>query len=121
MSEDKGSEQIHEKVENIFPVSTGVPADYLFNIPVSCDHYLTGGRLLKWNGPVQDVFSPVYVKEGEKTEQKFIGTYPLLTEKEALQALAVAEKAFDHGPEAEVIGPDDRSRSLQSVEPHPCR
>ena len=58
-------------------------------------HYLINGELLEWQGKFSPVYSPVYFKENN--ERIVLGQYPMLTEKESLQALDAAVKAFDHG------------------------
>jgi hypothetical protein len=50
------------------------------------DVYLVDGELRHWEGPTQEVLSPVWVWESSQLVQKVIGKYPLLTEKESLNA-----------------------------------
>jgi glyceraldehyde-3-phosphate dehydrogenase (NADP+) len=59
--------------------------------------YLINGKILKWEGEVQTVLSPVCITENGKTEPMLMGSYPMLTEKESLEALDAAVKAFDSG------------------------
>jgi glyceraldehyde-3-phosphate dehydrogenase (NADP+) len=53
--------------------------------------------MLTWNGDVSPVASPVCLKEGSEYKQKIIGSTPLLTSKEALEAMEAAVKAYDQG------------------------
>ncbi|SDF16577.1 glyceraldehyde-3-phosphate dehydrogenase (NADP+) [Desulfovibrio legallii] len=55
--------------------------------------YLIGGELREWRGPVQEVLSPLYV-DGEPYA---IGSCPVLTEAESLEAVAAVERAWDNG------------------------
>ncbi|MBC7451998.1 MAG: NADP-dependent glyceraldehyde-3-phosphate dehydrogenase, partial [Cytophagales bacterium] len=50
-----------------------------------------------WNGPVQDIYSPVCIQTATGTEQKLLGSTPLLTEKEATEALNAAVAAYKNG------------------------
>ena len=58
-------------------------------------HYLINGELHEWSGKFSPVYSPIYYKG--KNERIVLGQYPMLTEKEALEALDAAVTAFDHG------------------------
>ncbi|KXS11760.1 aldehyde dehydrogenase [Gonapodya prolifera JEL478] len=59
------------------------------------EKYLINGILREWNGPVSDVFSPIrYRGSSEKIK---LGTYPLLSGKDALEILDSAHKAYNYG------------------------
>ena len=74
-----------------------IPEPYRLAAPVEQRAYLCGGDLREWNGPFQEVFSPVgTLVEGTHRPLR-LGSYPLLTEKEALQALDAACAAYDNG------------------------
>lgn len=85
-----------QKIQTIFPDEKNIPADFLQE-PVTQTEYLVDGELRSWNGPMQDVYSPVCVNTSEGLHQKFLGKFPLLAEKEAMQALDAAVNAWDHG------------------------
>jgi glyceraldehyde-3-phosphate dehydrogenase (NADP+) len=55
------------------------------------------GKLRMWEGDLNPVMSPVCVSTPQGYEQKIIGSTPLLTKKEALEALGAAVRAFDLG------------------------
>ncbi|MBW4056483.1 MAG: NADP-dependent glyceraldehyde-3-phosphate dehydrogenase [Proteobacteria bacterium] len=74
-----------------------VPDKYRINSPIVQRHYLCDGEIKEWNGPQQDVLSPICEASGDTVRQKLIGTYPLLTEVQALEALDAAGRAYDHG------------------------
>jgi glyceraldehyde-3-phosphate dehydrogenase (NADP+) len=59
--------------------------------------YLIDGRMINWQGEMSPVASPVCVKEGEAYKQEIIGSTPLLTSVEALNALDAAVRAYDQG------------------------
>lgn len=85
------------KLTTIFPKEHTVPETWRITAPLEQRHYLCGGVIKKWNGPQEDVFSPVCYQNGDGLEQVRIGSYPLLTEKEALEALNEACRAYDNG------------------------
>jgi glyceraldehyde-3-phosphate dehydrogenase (NADP+) len=59
------------------------------------DVYLVNGELRKWTGKMSPVYSPIRQRGSNAKLQ--IGSYPMLTEKEASEALDAAVNAWDHG------------------------
>ncbi len=88
---------IVESVKKIFPLKSEIPAELWAGLPLPQEGYLVKGRVCKWAGPMQEVYSPVYVRDAGTPEPVRIGAYPLLTETESLQALEAAVAAYDHG------------------------
>jgi glyceraldehyde-3-phosphate dehydrogenase (NADP+) len=86
-----------EKIQNIFPRATDIPKTLLIGIPCIQTGYLINGEIRVWDGPRQEVLSPVWVAGDTDPKPFFIGEYPLLTEAEAFQALDAAVAAYDHG------------------------
>ena len=86
-----------EKINNIFPEASSIPEKFKLAQPLHQPDYLLDGRMVKWEGKRQDVYSPVYLKKASGYEQVLIGSYPLVGETEALQALESAVKAYDNG------------------------
>jgi glyceraldehyde-3-phosphate dehydrogenase (NADP+) len=81
----------------IFPKQSDIPSQYNIGEPIEQREYLIGGELRKWNGNLSPVLSPVYVRNGDKLEQKVLGHTPLLNSDEAMLALEAAVKAYDLG------------------------
>lgn len=79
-----------------FPDEQKIPENLRSIIPLHQKEYLVGGEIRVWNGEVQEVFSPVYVKSADGF-CNLIGSYPLLGEKESLEALDAALNAYDSG------------------------
>lgn len=90
-------EAVNEKLAAIFPREADIPAEYAYGEPVHQKEYLVNGEIKIWNGPVQDIFSPVCVQTPNGLEQKLLGSTPLLTEKEATDALDAAIAAYKNG------------------------
>jgi glyceraldehyde-3-phosphate dehydrogenase (NADP+) len=88
---------ITTRIQAIFPKDKDIPADVRLESPISQDTYLAGGELIPWDGPVQEVFSPVYVQTEAGLGAKKLGHFPLLTKEAAQQALEEAVAAYDHG------------------------
>jgi glyceraldehyde-3-phosphate dehydrogenase (NADP+) len=86
-----------EKIQNVFPRAADIPEALLNGIPCIQSGYLVNGEIRVWEGPRQEVLSPVWVAGDTGLKPFFIGEYPLLTEAEALQALDAAVTAYDHG------------------------
>ncbi len=87
---------ISDKVENIFPTENDIPAEVRVRALEQKD-YLLNGKITIWRDPVQQVFSPVSLKGKKGLTRKYLGSYPLMTEKDALEALESAVKAYDEG------------------------
>lgn len=84
-----------EQINSIFP--TDIPEQFKLVENINQDKYLNNGDLCSWQGEKQDVYSPVYIQTESGLEQKLIGHYPLLTEKEAMEALDSAVTAYNNG------------------------
>jgi glyceraldehyde-3-phosphate dehydrogenase (NADP+) len=82
-----------ERIHGIFPARDAIPAAFRIDQPLEQREYLVGGDLRTWAGPMQEVVSPIRVGGAPQV----LGRHPLLTEKEALEALAAAVAAYDSG------------------------
>ncbi len=88
---------IAEKIASLFPTPDTIPATVRLETPLRQDVYLVNGELRRWTGPVQDVLSPVCLETAAGSSPYFLGSYPLLSEDEALVALHAAEQAYGQG------------------------
>ena len=88
---------IRKAIENIFPVLEEIPERCRIHAPVEQRGYVVNGGMARWEGPVQEVFSPVCVRTAAGYARARIGSFPLMTEKEALSALDAAAAAYDNG------------------------
>lgn len=84
-------------LSNLFPSAESIPTQFNLGSYLEQREYLINGELRTWTGTLNSVTSPVYVKEGKGYKQKIIGSTPLLTKYEALDALDSAVKAYDLG------------------------
>lgn len=82
---------------NVFPQENEIPEQFKIAQPLDQREYLINGELKTWSGNLNPVLSPVFIKEGTGYKQKVIGSTPLLTSKESLEALDAAVKAYDLG------------------------
>lgn len=87
---------LQEKITAIFPEASQIPEQFQIQ-PLHQKEYLVGGEMRQWTGATQDVYSPIYVKNGDKFESVLIGSYPITDEAEAMEALEAAIKAYDSG------------------------
>jgi glyceraldehyde-3-phosphate dehydrogenase (NADP+) len=95
--EEKVEHRLADKIQSIFPEENSVPAEFQLKAPIQQKEYLIDGELRCWDGPTQESFSSIYLKTSAGLVPKLIGSFPLLTEKEALEALDAAVSAYDHG------------------------
>lgn len=84
-------------LSSLFPTAASVPSQFNLDSFQEQREYLINGELRTWTGTLNSVTSPVYLKEGNRYQQKIIGSTPLLTKYEALDALESAVKAYDLG------------------------
>lgn len=88
---------LKERIDQIFPTPGDIPDSVRPEKPLEQTEYLVNGELRHWSGPMQEVFSPVLVKNSTGLAPIFLGRYPLLTANESREALEAALRAYDHG------------------------
>ncbi len=88
---------MQEILKQIFPTEAQIPEEFRLDEPLHQKKYLVNGEMRTWNGDTHTVLSPVYVQTASGLEAKVVGSYPLATEVEALEALDAAVKAYDNG------------------------
>lgn len=95
-------------IASIFKAESEIPQEYIPARNIIQREYLINGKLLSWGGPLNEVKSPIFVKEVDGLKQRVLGSTPLLTENEALQALDAAVNAYQlghgHWPTMSVAG-----------------
>jgi glyceraldehyde-3-phosphate dehydrogenase (NADP+) len=89
--------RIKDKIEHIFPDESAIPDKWRMTSSVRQRRFLAGGRLVEWDGPFQEVLSPIRTPGPSGPVPKVIGTYPLLTTKESMAALGEAVTAYGRG------------------------
>jgi len=105
---------IAERIPTLFPSPDEIPPQQLLSAPVELRDYLLNGELRRWQGAVQDVFSPVCVRTPGGPERVRIGSFPLMGEADALAALDAATAAYDCGRGGwPTMGVADRIRHVQ--------
>ncbi|QOI97127.1 MAG: NADP-dependent glyceraldehyde-3-phosphate dehydrogenase [Flammeovirgaceae bacterium] len=87
---------MREFLSEIFPEESAIPQSHATTF-LEQREYLINGKLKKWDGPLNPVVSPVFIKTPEGLQQKIIGKTPLLTASEALKALDAAVGAYQLG------------------------
>src|SRR6476620_10164268 len=88
---------IIEKLKASFVTEAEIPKSFKFADIVNQRTYLSNGEMKTWSGDVHEVYSPVCVQTPEGLKRKLIGSYPVCTEKEAMESLDAAVKAYDNG------------------------
>jgi glyceraldehyde-3-phosphate dehydrogenase (NADP+) len=87
----------HPDLFHLFPSAGDLPAAHRLDLPLDQRRWLVDGELRDWEGPVQPVVSPVWMREGGALAPTVLGSVPALSEGEALEALDAAVRAWDHG------------------------
>ncbi len=84
-------------LESIFYEEKDIPAEFTLDEQVDQREFLSNGEMISWTGQVNEVFSPICVKTKDGLKRKRIGSFPVCTEKESMEALEAAVKAYDNG------------------------
>lgn len=84
-------------IESLFPEEDSIPQQHRLPSPIHQDYYLVDGEIRHWEGPLQEILSPVWVKSEGIPDRKLLGKAPLLSEAASLEALSVAVRAYDNG------------------------
>lgn len=99
---------------SLFPERGAIPAAHALK-RLDQREYLIDGQIRSWAGAVQEIVSPVCVRDGADLKPEVIGTTPLLDEKTGLEALDAAVKAWDLGRgEWPSMRVEDRIRCVQT-------
>jgi glyceraldehyde-3-phosphate dehydrogenase (NADP+) len=85
-----------EQLNALFVSESEIPKEFQID-EIHQREYLLNGEMKAWNGPVSEVYSPIYVKTADGLKRKLIGTYPLGAETDAMEALDAAVAAYDSG------------------------
>src|SRR3954454_3159280 len=86
-----------EQLQHIFVKEENVPQTFRLPGEMHQREFLTNGEMVQWVGAVHEVYSPVCIQTEAGLKRKKIGTYPVCTEKEAMEALDAAVAAYDNG------------------------
>ncbi len=80
-----------------YPQESDIPEAFRLPKPIIQREYLIDGELRYWDGALEEARSPIYIQTEAGLVPKVIGSFPLLTETESLQALDAAVKAYSNG------------------------
>ncbi len=72
-----------------------IPEEFRINAPINQKIYLVNGELKEWDGATAQVYSTI--SSTSEYAPTLLGTVPDMGEKEALEALDAAVKAYDQG------------------------
>src|ERR1700733_5817135 len=88
---------LKELLEAKFVKESDIPAEHTLPGEIDQREYLSNGEMKKWNGDVHTVLSPICIRTNDGLKRKVIGTYPVCTAKEAMEALDAAVAAYNNG------------------------
>jgi glyceraldehyde-3-phosphate dehydrogenase (NADP+) len=105
-----------EALKAIFVSEDQVPAEYSLAQELHQKEYLSNGFMKVWEGASHAVYSPVALSHADGSYQrKLIGSYPVCSEKEALEALEAATEAYNNGRGAwPTMGVDARIKCVEN-------
>jgi glyceraldehyde-3-phosphate dehydrogenase (NADP+) len=106
---------IQSRINSIFCAWDDIPEQFRMAAPIEQRQYLINGELRCLGGATQEVFSPICIKSGDGLQRHRIGSFPLMTEAEALTVLDAAVVAYDNGRGAwPTMAVSERIRYVQS-------
>lgn len=88
---------ISDRLKQLFTTAGTVPEPFQLPAQLHQRTYLSNGEMKEWAGDVHEVFSPICVPTSNGLDRILIGTYPVCTEREAMEALDAAVLAYDNG------------------------
>ena len=101
-------------LKQVFPEKGDIPNEHIIST-INQRGYLCDGEIVKWNGQVESVYSPIFLKIQSQLEPKHLGEYPLMSETEALEVLDAAVSAYDNGKgEWPTFSVDDRIKCVEA-------
>lgn len=87
-----------EEIKSRFVAEEEIPKQYELPAEVNQKEYLVNGEMRQWNGAMHTVVSPVCVPAADGSlQRKVIGSYPVCTVTEAMEALDAAVAAYNYG------------------------
>nr|WP_294792926.1 NADP-dependent glyceraldehyde-3-phosphate dehydrogenase [uncultured Mucilaginibacter sp.] len=103
----------HDQITSIFVEEDHIPEQFRIE-EIHQREYLCNGEMKPWDGPMADVYSPVCIPGPDGLKPKYIGSYPVCTEKEATEAMEAAIGAYNNGRgEWPTMSVDDRIKCLE--------
>ncbi|MGE4504861.1 MAG: NADP-dependent glyceraldehyde-3-phosphate dehydrogenase [Desulfovibrionaceae bacterium] len=88
---------LEQQLLSTFPEKGRVPEPFALGEPKDYPEYLLDGRVLAWEGEMQEVHSPIRLRDGETLRPTLIGRCPVQDERTALLAMDAAHAAYDNG------------------------
>ncbi|RFZ81451.1 NADP-dependent glyceraldehyde-3-phosphate dehydrogenase [Mucilaginibacter terrenus] len=86
-----------DQLQAMFVPEEQIPAEHRIE-EIHQREYLVNGEMRQWSGEVSEVYSPVMIPQADGNyKRKLIGTYPVCTETEAMEAMDAALHAYDNG------------------------
>jgi len=102
----------------VFPTANEVPGAHRVRYYTEGARYLIDGKVRTWDGPCEEVLSPVCVRDDGQAAPYALGHYPLMTADESRQAEEAAVQAWDHGcGEWPTMSVADRIRCVEAFIP----
>ena len=87
----------NQKSKTLFPSVDQIPPEVRVSTEPYEMRYLIDGQIRTWSGPAQEIYSPVCLDDGQAPKRCTLGRTALVTEKEALEALDAACRAYGDG------------------------
>jgi glyceraldehyde-3-phosphate dehydrogenase (NADP+) len=94
---DRILNSFEEKLRSAFPSPDAIPQEVIVTGKKYEPVYLLDGKIKRWDGPLQEVSSPVCVNRNGKTERIILGRVPSMDETATMKGLQAAVRAWDNG------------------------
>lgn len=88
---------MQEQLKALFVAEDTIPAEFRLDAELHQREYLSNGEMCQWDGAAHEVVSPICLVTPNGLQRKVIGSYPVCSDKEAMEALYAAETAYNNG------------------------
>ncbi len=88
---------LDERIDRLFPEAGSIPPEHRLEGELVQQEYLVDGTLRRWEGPLGEAHSPVWLAGPAGLAPKVVGRFPLLGAAEAGAALEAAARAYGQG------------------------
>ena len=88
---------MNKNFEKLFPVQNDIPEKFRFAGTLEQREYLVNGEIVKWDGPVSDIYSPVFTNENGELKRVRLGSQPVMDRVAAAKALDAALQSYNNG------------------------
>lgn len=85
-----------DALTSLFVSASQIPEQFKID-PIHQREYLCNGEMIKWEGPLTEVYSPVHTNGPDGLKRVLLGSYPVMTSNDAMACMEAAVSAYNNG------------------------